>query len=352
MTIDGVDGGNGADGLSIVWHGEAVEPDPAWEILNHCYRDTDNGYVYIYNGATWELMVLDGSDGATGATGDSGWNVYITYNDNAIDDTPDTPTGNGTTGGWHTTPTAACNWMSQKVAADASSGTWGTPIIITGANAIVGSVASDNGLAWVQAVGPGAWSPVGTTTTLTVTFYQGGAVLKTRTVVITRSDATLTAPTPDTVNGITYSRIGNGTSVITIEFEHVASGIKIAETVYAIEGAVDAFTSSVSAYTAALSSNEAWQEVTITTHGDPVLIIGVASAYLYGQARKEFYMKRDTTTIFSGRVSVYFGEFYDRHTVPAMKVDTPEAGTYTYYFLGESGLKADNRSLVAVELRT
>jgi len=127
--------------------------------------------------------------------------------------------------------------MSQKVAADASSGTWGTPIIITGADAIIGSIESDNGLAWLQAAGPGAWTPAGSTTTLTVTFYQGGASINTRTVIITRSGATLTAPEPDTVDGVTYSRINNSTSAITIEFEHVASGIKVSETIYAISGA-------------------------------------------------------------------------------------------------------------------
>lgn len=143
---DGINGTNGTDGLSIVWHGDAANPDPSWEVLNHVYRDTDNGYVYIYNGTAWVLMVLDGSDGADGTDGTDGLSVFITYNDNAITSAPATPTGDGTTGGWHTTPAATCNWMSQKVAADASSGTWGAPIQITGADGADG----DDG-----ATGPG-----------------------------------------------------------------------------------------------------------------------------------------------------------------------------------------------------
>jgi len=77
-------------------------------------------------------MVLDGSDGSQGATGEDGLSVFITYNDNISSSTPSTPTGDGTSDGWHTTPTYQTNWMSQKVASDASSGTWGSPILIAG----------------------------------------------------------------------------------------------------------------------------------------------------------------------------------------------------------------------------
>ena len=109
-----------------------------------------------------------------------------------------------------------------------------------GDDAIIGSVESNNGLAWVQAAGPGTWTPATMTTTLTVTYYQGGAEINTRTVVVTRSGATLSAPAPDTVDGITYTRIGNGTSALTILFDHVAGEIKVAETCYAVAGSNDA----------------------------------------------------------------------------------------------------------------
>ena len=127
MTVDG------NNGLSIVWKGDLATA-PSNPQLNWCYRDTKDKKIYIYNGSAWELMVLDGNDGEPGAKGDNGLSVFITYHDNAIDSTPATPTENGTTNGWHTDATKAANWMSQKVAASASEGTWGAPIQICGAD--------------------------------------------------------------------------------------------------------------------------------------------------------------------------------------------------------------------------
>lgn len=129
MTIDGIDGQNGADGLSIVWKGDLTEA-PANPQTNWVYRDTDNSKVYIYNGTAWELMVVDGTDGTDGANGDNGWSVYITYNDSATE--PSRPTGNGTTGGWHTEATSVSVWMSQKVTPNSNEGVWGNPIKIKG----------------------------------------------------------------------------------------------------------------------------------------------------------------------------------------------------------------------------
>lgn len=129
MTIDGVDGQNGKDGISIVWKGDLSTP-PSNPQTNWAYRDTDNGRVYIYNGSSWELMVVDGTDGVDGAKGEDGFSVYITYNDSETE--PSKPTGNGTTGGWHTEATSTAIWMSQKVAASSTEGTWGNPIKIKG----------------------------------------------------------------------------------------------------------------------------------------------------------------------------------------------------------------------------
>lgn len=129
MTIDGIDGKNGKDGLSIVWKGDLQTP-PSNPQTNWAYRDTNNGRVYIWNGTAWALMVVDGSDGADGAAGSDGLSVFITYNDSTSQ--PSVPTGNGTTGGWHTNATSTAIWMSQKVAASASDGVWGTPIKIKG----------------------------------------------------------------------------------------------------------------------------------------------------------------------------------------------------------------------------
>jgi len=77
-------------------------------------------------------MVTDGADGIDGAPGVDGMSVYITYHNNPTDSQPATPTGDGTSGGWYTAPSAQANWMSQKVATNAYSGTWGAPILISG----------------------------------------------------------------------------------------------------------------------------------------------------------------------------------------------------------------------------
>lgn len=69
MTIDGINGKNGTDGLSIIWKGESKNP-PSNPEINWVYRDIDNGKVYIYNGTAWTLMVTDGSDGTDGANGE------------------------------------------------------------------------------------------------------------------------------------------------------------------------------------------------------------------------------------------------------------------------------------------
>ena len=132
MTIDGVDGANGKDGangLDIVWKGDLSTP-PTNPVKNWVYRDTDNGRVYIYNGTAWTLMVADGNDGTNGAAGSDGLSVYITYHDS--ESQPAVPTGNGTSDGWHTNATNAVVWMSQKIAASASTGSWGNPIKIKG----------------------------------------------------------------------------------------------------------------------------------------------------------------------------------------------------------------------------
>jgi hypothetical protein len=152
MTVDGVNGANGTNGtngLSIVWKGESANP-PANPAVNWVYKDTDNGLVYLWDGVSWVLMVADGNDGTNGTNGIDGLNVYITYNDNALLSPPSIPTGDGTTGGWHTAPTAAVIWMSQKVAANATSGIWGAPFAIkgstgaTGASAVTGFLTNES----------------------------------------------------------------------------------------------------------------------------------------------------------------------------------------------------------------
>lgn len=73
--------------------------------------------------------------------GPSGASVFITYHDGTA--VPAAPTGDGTKNGWHTNLTDAVVWLSQKVAASASSGTWGTPVRIVGADGKPGTKGDD-----------------------------------------------------------------------------------------------------------------------------------------------------------------------------------------------------------------
>ena len=82
-----------------------------------------------------------GPAGADGKDGTNGLSVWLTYHDGT--DTPATPTGDGTLNGWHTDLTDAVVWLSQKVAASASSGTWGTPVRIVGADGKPGAKGDD-----------------------------------------------------------------------------------------------------------------------------------------------------------------------------------------------------------------
>nr|DAL72832.1 MAG TPA: tail protein [Caudoviricetes sp.] len=76
-----------------------------------------------------------------GPPGPAGASVFITYHDGTA--APAAPTGDGTKNGWHTNLTDAVVWLSQKVAASASSGTWGTPLRIVGADGKPGTKGDD-----------------------------------------------------------------------------------------------------------------------------------------------------------------------------------------------------------------
>lgn len=127
--IDGINGDDGNDGLSIIWKGD-LSSAPANPEKNWVYRNIIDGIVYIYNGSSWGMMVADGRDGTDGTDGTDGLSVFITYHDS--EDEPSRPTGDGTSGGWHTNATKDVVWISQKVASSASSGTWGDPIRFKG----------------------------------------------------------------------------------------------------------------------------------------------------------------------------------------------------------------------------
>lgn len=105
-----------------------------------------------------------GADGKDGTNGTNGLSVWITYHDGTT--TPAKPTGNGTQNGWHTDLTAAVVWMSQKVAASATAGAWGTPIRILGEKGEQGiqGVPGEKG-------DPGATGPQGVSVTATTVEY-------------------------------------------------------------------------------------------------------------------------------------------------------------------------------------
>ena len=135
MTVDGVAGLDGTDGLSISHQGDHTLPPTSPE-LNWTYRDNDNGIVYICIGivpSVWEVLV---EDGVTGTAGDS---VNVSYHDNPVTSTPTSPTNDeGTDNGWHNDGTSAVNWMVQKIG-DAA---WGSPVQIAGGTGATGQTGS------------------------------------------------------------------------------------------------------------------------------------------------------------------------------------------------------------------
>lgn len=92
-----------------------------------------------------------GSKGDTGNQGADGLSVYITYHDNPVTSEPIAPVvGTGQADGWHTNPTSASNWMSQKVSDSVSGGVWGSPISITGRDGEDGSNGTNGDSAKLQ----------------------------------------------------------------------------------------------------------------------------------------------------------------------------------------------------------
>ena len=143
----GADGQHGVDGM--VWKGASALP-PSNPQLNWAYKDSSDGIVYIYNGSAWTVMVYDGDEGPAGADGGDGLSVFITYTDKAALVTKPTDSSDGNVTAiasgifphetiWNTTPTNNTHYMSQKVAASATEGTWSEPIRVRGARGDTGA---------------------------------------------------------------------------------------------------------------------------------------------------------------------------------------------------------------------
>ena len=119
------------------------------------YRGTyNNSYTYYYGDevtytdsgitATYRYINPVASSGhlptnstywavvAQGKNGEEGNSSFYAYNESI--EKPATPSGDGTTGGWSATSSENVRWMSIKVAKTRSSGTWGAPIKVRGAD--------------------------------------------------------------------------------------------------------------------------------------------------------------------------------------------------------------------------
>lgn len=141
-------GDKGEDGEGFVYIGEGKSWYEAADTAGvsrdaqsgWCYRDTsgEKPIIYVFDGNDWEVLIEDGNPGADGTNGLDGLSVFITYNDNDVDDEPNPPTGDGNDELWHTTSHKYCNWISQKVAksADDPDVEWGNPIKIAGDNSL------------------------------------------------------------------------------------------------------------------------------------------------------------------------------------------------------------------------
>ena len=120
---------------------------------------------------------------------------------------------------------------------DTSDRTATVPTVGSGTDAISVAISSSNGVAWVQAPDGGAWTPAGTTTDVTFTFYQGGSAIATHVIRFTRSGNSISAATQsETGNPTTETITNNNTGAVTARVTHDSSGISSAQSVIAVEG--------------------------------------------------------------------------------------------------------------------
>lgn len=125
----------GGDFSSTLISGENVSNNVLTVNKNILVDDANKIVTYkctvIYDGIT-KTDEKSFSLSVVGSSGTAGQSVFVTYNDSST--TPSTPTGSGSTNGWHTSMTSSSIWMSVKTAADISSGTWGEPVRIKGSD--------------------------------------------------------------------------------------------------------------------------------------------------------------------------------------------------------------------------
>lgn len=121
----GVYRGNYASNI-VYYRGDEVSYTVDGETCTYRYKNPNPSSGKVPTNSTyWDVV-------AKGAKGDTGNSFFYTFNDSQT--RPNTPTGSGNTDGWHTNSTDAVIWMSVKSAKDISSGSWGTPIRVRGAD--------------------------------------------------------------------------------------------------------------------------------------------------------------------------------------------------------------------------
>lgn len=123
----------------IYYRGDEVSYTVNGETCTYRYKNANpNSGIAPTNSVYWDVL-------AKGAKGEQGNSIFYTYHDSLAKPTK-LPTGGGTNDGWHTESTDAVVWMSIKTAKDITSGSWGTPFKVKGADgtsvAIKGSVSS------------------------------------------------------------------------------------------------------------------------------------------------------------------------------------------------------------------
>jgi hypothetical protein len=229
-SLSGSDGTDGDDGVSPTLYfikpttGTAIKNSTgtltveAWKVENGVASKLNSGTIQLYNPSNTAL----GFDETFNAASINS-SIVITLKDG--------------TGG---TPLDTITLVDIT---DGEPGEDGTD----GSDAVVGWIEPSGPLAWVRAVDQTTGDPTSTTVDLDCYFYQGTTLLARIARRITRAaDGTLSVSTTTHKDGdsntgaVTVSTSGTG-KVVTVRFEHTASGISVSETVLAsLSGATGA----------------------------------------------------------------------------------------------------------------
>jgi len=242
-----------------------------------------NGTTGTDNTVDWTAPVIlasDGADGAPGGDGDDGLSVHVAniyLRKSSAPSTPDADDGSynfttqtltppsisgGSPDDWFVEPPAGTDPLYVSTGSFSIVGqtgtdttvTWTSPDVLVsdgadgsaGADALVGFVEPENGLAWMR-TGFSTWIPTQLTTDLDVTFIKAGTDearqgyrVTLDPVTGTMTGATTAHPDTDLNTGrITITPSGSGTNSFTVEFSYSfgGDGFVITQTVVAMANA-------------------------------------------------------------------------------------------------------------------